>query len=293
MGERGQAVGVAGVVGFQLAQRQRQHVTRDAWTVNLAERAGEVVRLVEHHHLVLRVALARRTHVQVQPQRLATLLVENQVVRQQHQLQVRHGPSRRVVWAPAHAATRPQQVLDRQVLQLRVKSQQRTHKQLAAHGRFLLLRVERTARLAAAPTALQEQTRVADLRVGGQLANAAAHARQAHSPRVDAEGAAPAEQAAVHVPGPGRAPELLEHLVQLAVGARAVEHLRHADGRVLLLGRGRRDGVQQQLLVVALDSLGPLCFGSGCDGEKALQLATLVGVQLLLELLELEQLLFP
>lgn len=239
------------------------------------------------------MARACRTHVQVQPQRRATLLVENQVVRQQHQLQVWHGPPRRVVRAPAHAATRPQQVLDRQVLQLWVNSQGRTHKQLAAHGRFLLPRVERTARLAAAPAALQEQARVTDLRVGGQLANAASHAWQAHSPRVDAEGAAPAEQAAVHVPGPGRAPELLEHLVQLAVGAGAVEHLRHADGRVLLLGRGRRDGVQQQLLVVALDSLGPLCFGSGCDWEKALQLAPLVGVQLLPELLELERLLFP
>ena len=153
--------------------------------------------------------------------------------------------------------------------------------------------MERTARLAATPTTLQEEARVADLRVGRQLADAASHARQAHSPRVHAEGATPAKEAAVHVLGPGRAPELLEHLVQLAVGAGAVEHLRHANGRVLLLSRGRRDGVQQQLLVVALGSLGPLCFGSGCDWEKALQLATLVGVQLLLKLLELERLLFP
>ena len=91
--------------------------------MDLAERAGEVVRLIKHHHLILLVALTRYTHVQVQPQRLATLFVENQVVRQQHQLQVRHSSPRRVVRAPAHAATRLQQVLDRQVLQLWVKSQ--------------------------------------------------------------------------------------------------------------------------------------------------------------------------
>ena len=119
-----------------------------------------------------------QAHLQIHAQRLATLFVQQEVVRQQHDLQIGDGATRRVVRTPAQIATLLQQVFDRQVVQLRMKPRQRTHQNLVAHALLLLATVEAAARLPATPVALEEETLLAHLRVAGKLADTTVQERE-------------------------------------------------------------------------------------------------------------------
>lgn len=119
-----------------------------------------------------------QTHLQIHTQCLATLLVQEEVVRQQHDLQVGDGTTRRVVRTPAQITTLLQQVFDRQVVQLRMKPRQRAHQNLVAHALLLLATVEAAARLPATPVALEEEALLAHLRVAGKPADTTVQERE-------------------------------------------------------------------------------------------------------------------